>query len=190
MHLVLLGWRKTSFQSQDCCCKPLMYLSCDLYNHSANHIMTSSNKVLKCQLRHALEAGGLGLQRELCYICQDLSCEKAAMAMHCAPCNQSVCERCVQLYHDVGFAMFLSREDRGSLLPYMEHHECATTQFLEYDHLEVYHLHEEYNDTPKFRKTLEMKIKKARAIVMELEDKLAASKLRAAQAAFNSTIDE
>lgn len=145
-----------------------------------------SEKILQCQKRHALEAGGFGDQFELCYICQDLSLEKAPMAMHCAPCNQSVCERCVHLYRDIGFAMFLSREDRGSLLPYMEDHQCATTRFRNPWSCRVYHLHEEYNDTPGFRVTLERRIEEARVAVLKLEEKLAASKLRAVEAAFAS----
>lgn len=148
----------------------------------------TSPKPATCEMRHVLQAGGLGHKFEYCYICQDLSLEKAQMVMHCSECSHNVCERCTGLYKDIGFAMFLSKTDnRGSLLPYMEDPQCATTPSYFSQAQEVYFLHEEYNDTPMFRRMLEQKIRKARRDLLDMEDRLAASKLRAANAEFAST---
>jgi hypothetical protein len=140
-------------------------------------LMTTS--IMLCALRHTMQVGEMGRRREYCNLCEDTSDEKAAVAMHCPECCKSICEKCLPVYHDIGFAMFLSSEDRGSLFEYKEKPGFATTPYRSPWAMPVYNLYQEFKDTAEHRETLKKQIKQAEKKVCELKDKLAASEERA-----------
>ena len=92
----------------------------------------------------------------------------ATIALHCPCCRESVCERCVATYSDVGFALFLHREDPSILHEYLDNPESA----------DVHKMHEEYKDTPLGRRYLADRITTALQFTSSLKDKLAASEAR------------
>ena len=126
-----------------------------------------------CSLRHPLQPGGFGFRYEHCVMCCDLNVDRAAIAMHCRSCNESVCERCVATYHDVGFAMFLHKEDLCSLREYMDAPESAVNPDTR-----VYNWHQEFNDTPLGHDHLAKRITDAEEVVADRKAKLAASEAR------------
>jgi hypothetical protein len=94
-------------------------------------------------------------------------------------CGESVCKECVKAYSDVGFAMFLTHADRGSLFHYKENPNCIAWRSRNPWSLEVYNFYQEFKDTAEFRETLKHEIKRAENRVSDLKTKLAASEARA-----------
>lgn len=103
-------------------------------------------------------------------MCNEFS---ATIALHCPSCCESVCQRCVETYHDVGFALFLHREDLRFLREYLDNPECALKPGTD-----VYKMHEEYRDTPRGRNYLANRIATAAQFASGLKDKLAACEAR------------
>ena len=101
-------------------------------------------------------------------MCNAFSPMSATIALHCPCCHESVCERCVATYRDVGFALFLHREDPSFLREYLDNPESA----------DVHKMHEEYKDTPLGRGYLADRITTAVQFASGLKDKLAASEAR------------
>ena len=150
--------------------------------------MTASpEKAMLCALRHTLRDGESGRRFDFCTFCHDLSDSKVAIKMHCPRCCESVCEKCLADYRDIGFAMFLNQEDRSSLCAYKENPACAMHLVRNPWGAQVYALHEEYNDTAVFREMVKKQIKKAEKRVEELKCKLAASEERAICAQIEAT---
>lgn len=104
-------------------------------------------------------------------MCCDLNVDRAAIALHCPQCYESVCERCAATYPNVGFAMFLHREDLCALRDYKDSPESALNPDTK-----VYIMHEEFNDTRLGREHLAKRITDAEQYVSDLNDKLAASR--------------
>ena len=115
-----------------------------------------------------MQPGGFGFRYEYCYLCNAFSPMSATIAMHCPCCSESVCERCVAMYRDVGFALFLHREDSRILREYLDNPESA----------DVHIMHEEYKDTGPGREHLANRIAAAAQFASGLKDKLAASEAR------------
>ena len=139
----------------------------------------AANAEMTCRLRHPLLPGGPSdSEHFFCCLCCDLSENKAPAAVHCPQCEDVVCEKCMPLYKDISFAMFLSYKNRYSMIKYQKNPIYATSHPLDHHASVVYDFHEEFNDTDKFRKTLGEKIQKEEKHVWDLRRKLAASEER------------
>ena len=144
---------------------------------------TAPPKML-CGLHHTLHAGAMKDQEEsvFCHLCCDISNCKAPAAMHCPECKEIVCEKCLPMYKDIGFAMFLSHEKRSHLIFYEKSPQYTAERYRCPWALQVYNLHQEYNDTDEYRAILAEEIARDEQRVWSKKRKLAASMDRAAKA--------
>ncbi len=129
------------------------------------HKLSAGSSEMRCAPHHTLQAGGSDECKGFCILCCDISHSKPAAAVHCLECHETVCEKCLPLFKDTRFALFLAQESRSSLFAYQQEDTVGNT--------ELYELHQEFNGTAEHREILNGKIANAEKRVEELKLKLA-----------------
>ena len=119
-----------------------------------------------CALHHPLQVSSECT--DVCVLCR----ETGKVAMHCVQCRENVCDKCLYLYKDIGFAMFVSKEDRRSLFAYARNSDCAVQRYRDPYCIGVYNLRQEFDDTDEHREILKDRIKWGDESVLELKRKL------------------
>ena len=126
-----------------------------------------------CSERHPMQPNGFEFSYdEYCVMCCDFCVNRPPIAKHCPVCRTRVCHKCINIYPDAGFAMFLYYARSDSLRDYNKDAPALTPG------TELYNMHEEFKDTPLGREHLAKRIEQAEELVVERKAKLAASEAR------------
>ena len=111
---------------------------------------------------------------DACVICRDPAIQGVDGATYRVQCHGTVCKKCPSVFRDLGFARFLANKNElDALCQYSELPDCAMKLYRSWQSAPVFHLRQEFDNTPVYHEHLRKQIKDTEENLVKLEGKLA-----------------